>query len=78
MKHRISDQTTKPTTGAREIEEEEDWFSEDSDSHHSFDVSLYQEKLAHREHISTNLVTGKNISMADVITDTEQATKRTI
>ena len=75
MKHSISDQTTKPSTGAGEIEGEDDWFSEDSDSHHSFDVQ-YQEKLAHREYISTSLVTGRNISMADVIT--EQVTKRMI
>ena len=49
--------------------------SENSGSNHSFDIQ-YQEKLAHREYISTNLVTGRNISMADVIT--ENVTKRMI
>jgi hypothetical protein len=61
-------QTTKPSTGADIKDDHEEWLDENSQSNHSFDYQ-YCEKLSRREYISTSLVTGRNISLADVIVE---------
>ena len=70
-----SEKTTKPSTDADAHMDVEMWESEDSLSQHSFDLDLKSHKHAYK-YVSTTLVTSKNISLADVMT--EEVTKEMV
>ena len=63
-----SEKATKPSTGAETQIDVEILESEDSLSHHSFDFEQRSHKAAY-QYVSTTLVTSRNISLADVMTE---------
>ena len=71
----LSEKATKPSTDADAHMDVEMWDSEDSLSHHSFDLNQKSHKRAY-QYVSTTLVTSKNISLADVMT--EEVTKEMV
>jgi len=60
--------TTRSTAEGDHAVIEEDFVSEDSDSVHSFNLH-HEDRRKKHIYISTNLVTGTNLTLADVISE---------
>ena len=64
-----SQQSTKPSKNAQTSSVVDEFLSEESLSEHSFDEGRYH-KLHAQQYISTNLITERNITLADVMSET--------